>query len=218
MLLSVLRGRNPTAESKPRAPERALRLPAEASDELLVARARKGDERAASELYRRHVGYVFGLSARMLGHRSEAEDITQEVFAIALERLGTLHDAGAFRAWAAQIAVNLVRKRIRRLRLGRVLGIEHTATDATLEQLAQTIGDGEARAELALLDAALARLPVEHRIAWMLRHVEGEELGMVARICRCSLATAKRRIARAAKLVAEHIGSLDAFVDSEGCE
>jgi RNA polymerase sigma-70 factor (ECF subfamily) len=209
MLFTVLRGRNPSAETKPRAAERALRFPVETSDELLVIRARAGDERAAGELYRRHVGYVFGLSTRMLRHRSEAEDITQEVFAIAFERLHGLQDPSAFRPWAAQIGVNLVRKRIRRLRLARVLGIEHGPPDATLEALAQTASNGEARAELALLDGALARLPFEPRLAWMLRYVEGEELTTVARICRCSLATAKRRIARAAATVAEHVGGLD---------
>ncbi|HEX4340053.1 MAG TPA: RNA polymerase sigma factor [Polyangiaceae bacterium] len=211
----MLRGRHPSTETKPRVPERALRLPAEAPDEQLVTRAREGDERAASELYRRHVGYVFGLSARMLGHRAEAEDIAQEVFAIALERLRTLNDASAFRPWVAQIAVNLVRKRIRRRQLSRLLGIDDSAPDTTLEQLSESTASGETRAELALLDGALAKLPTEHRLAWMLRYVEGEELVAVARICRCSLATAKRRIARAAESVAAHIGVYELVDESE---
>jgi RNA polymerase sigma-70 factor (ECF subfamily) len=61
------------------------------------------------------------------------------------------------------------------------------------------------RAELALLDLALAPLADVDRAAWMLRYVEGYGLEDVARLCRCSLATAKRRIARAQQLVRAHV-------------
>jgi RNA polymerase sigma-70 factor (ECF subfamily) len=61
------------------------------------------------------------------------------------------------------------------------------------------------RAELALLDRMLARLPTKERMAWMLRYVEGCELPEVARMCGCSLATAKRRIAAAHERVAAHV-------------
>jgi RNA polymerase sigma-70 factor (ECF subfamily) len=43
----------------------------------------------------------------------------------------------------------------------------------------------------------LDELPAAERLAWTLRHVEGERLEQVARQCGCSLATAKRRIAAA---------------------
>ena len=44
---------------------------------------------------------------------------------------------------------------------------------------------------------ALDGLPARERVAWTLRHVEGESLEQVALLCDCSLATAKRRIASA---------------------
>jgi RNA polymerase sigma-70 factor (ECF subfamily) len=188
-----------------RAGERSAPRPEEPSDDSLVRRACAGDERARGELYRRHVRYVLGLSVRLLGHRGDGEDLTQDVFATALERLGTLHDPSAFRPWVAQIAVNTIRKRIRRRSLGRLLGVEDGTPDATLERLAGSAGNGEARAELALLDTALSELPAELRIAWMLRYVEGEELESVAEICGCSLATAKRRIGRASARVTLHV-------------
>jgi RNA polymerase sigma-70 factor, ECF subfamily len=55
----------------------------------------------------------------------------------------------------------------------------------------------EQRLQLSRLDQALMALPVPLRLAWMLRHVEGCELAEVAEQCSCSLATIKRRIARA---------------------
>jgi RNA polymerase sigma-70 factor (ECF subfamily) len=47
----------------------------------------------------------------------------------------------------------------------------------------------------------LDRLPVNERLAWSLRHIEGEQLESVAVLCGCSLATAKRRIAAAQQAV-----------------
>jgi RNA polymerase sigma-70 factor (ECF subfamily) len=199
---------------KPRAREKAKLFVEEPTDAVLVGRALSGDARAAAELYRRHLGYVLGMSVRMIGHRADGEDVTQDVFAIALERLDTLDDPAAFRPWAAQIAVNLIRKRIRRQRLARLLGLDRGAPDATLEALAAPSGSAEARAELALVDAVLIRLPTDQRIAWMLRYVEGEELDAVARLSGCSLATAKRRIARAAAGIAAHLGP-DASPDAD---
>ena len=55
----------------------------------------------------------------------------------------------------------------------------------------------ERRALLTRVYQALDQLPVDHRLAWTLRYVEGEKLERVAERCGCSLATAKRRIAAA---------------------
>lgn len=214
MLLSVLRGIGSRPNPKRRAPDAAKPAAEGPSDATLVRRARAGDSQAAADLYRRHLGYVLGMSVRMLGTRTDGEDVTQDVFAIALARLDTLSDPGAFRAWTAQIAVNLIRKRIRRRQFVRLLGLDRGTPDATLEILAASHGNAEARAELALLDAALARIPPDQRIAWMLRHVEGEELETVARLTGCSLATVKRRIARAAAELSTHLGS-GAVTDEE---
>lgn len=48
---------------------------------------------------------------------------------------------------------------------------------------------------------ALDRLPPRERIAWSLRVLEGEPMDTVARLCDCSLATAKRRVGSAQKLI-----------------
>ena len=55
----------------------------------------------------------------------------------------------------------------------------------------------ERRALLSRVYQVLDRIPVEQRLAWSLRYVEGEKLERVAEQCGCSLATAKRRIAAA---------------------
>jgi RNA polymerase sigma-70 factor (ECF subfamily) len=182
-----------------------LRIPDSVSDFELVDRAKRGDRWCREVLYRRHAGYLLGLSTRLLSNRGDAEEVVQDAFIAGFEQLGTLRDPGALRVWLGQIVVNLVRHRLRRLRLLRLLGLDRGADDATLEALAAPGLHPEACGELALLDRVLARLRPDLRIAWMLRHAEGLELTEVASVCGCSLATIKRRLADADAVVRAHV-------------
>jgi RNA polymerase sigma-70 factor (ECF subfamily) len=184
-----------------------LRIPDSVSDAELVDRAARGDRWGREVLYRRHASYLLGLSMRLLGNRGDAEEIVQDAFIAAFQQLRTLRDPGALRVWLGQIVVNLVRHRLRRLRLLRLLGLDRGADDATLEALAAPGVHPEASGELALLDRALARLRADLRIAWMLRNVEGLELTEVAAVCNCSLATIKRRLSEADGVVRGHVGA-----------
>jgi RNA polymerase sigma-70 factor (ECF subfamily) len=182
-----------------------LRMPDSVNDAELVERAVGGDRWSREVMYRRHAGYLLGLSTRLLANRGDAEEIVQDAFIAGFEKLDTLRDPAALRVWLGQIVVNLVRHRLRRLRLLRVLGLDRGADDATLEALAAPGLHPEASAELALLDRALGRLRTELRIAWMLRNVEGLELTEAATVCGCSLATLKRRLVEADVVVRTHI-------------
>jgi RNA polymerase sigma-70 factor (ECF subfamily) len=174
-------------------------------DAELVERIRGGDRRAEEQLYRKYAPQLLGLATRLLGRRVEAEDAVQDTFVIAFERMQSLRDGAAVRGWLTQIAVSQVHRRFRRRKLLRVIGLENGADDATLERLASAEATGEMRAELGALDRVLSSLPADQRIAWMMRHVEGEELEAIAGACGCSLATIKRRIAAADARVAEHV-------------
>ncbi|HVU49805.1 MAG TPA: RNA polymerase sigma factor [Polyangia bacterium] len=181
-----------------------LRMPDSVSDAELVDRAIRGDRWGREVLYRRHAGYLLGLATRLCANRGDAEEIVQDAFISAFERLDSLRDPGALRVWLGQITVNLVRHRLRRLRLMRLLGLDRGA-DATLETLAAPGLHPEACGELALLDRVLVKLRTDLRIAWMLRNVEGLELTEVASVCGCSLATIKRRLSDADSAVRAHV-------------
>lgn len=174
-------------------------------DATLVARARDGDRGAEEAIYYRHVRYIAGMVARLLGSREEAEDVVQDTFAIALDALSTLRQPEALKAWLAQVAVSQVRRKMRRSRLLARLGLYPPMDHIDLESLAMVEATAEVRAELAAIGRVLARVPTDERLAWMLRHVEGEPLGEVARLCGCSLATAKRRIAATARHLRAHL-------------
>jgi RNA polymerase sigma-70 factor (ECF subfamily) len=176
-----------------------------ARDLELVARIRAGDKRAEETLYRIHVRAVSDLATRLLGRSHDAEDVVQDAFLTALARLSQLRDGAFFRAWLLRITVHEVHRRFRRRRLLSALGMDSGHDDATLAALAMPTLGADLRAELAALDRALLQLPPKERVAWMLRHVEGQELTEVASACDTSLATIKRWLGRAEAHVRTHV-------------
>ena len=179
-------------------PARPLRhaviaLPEGVPVEQLVQRTLQGDRAAESLLYRRYAPGMLLTIARLLQSLHAAEDVVQDGFIIAFERLGQLQDPAQFRAWLTSIGISLVRRRLRRERVLSFVGIS-TVGEFTLEAQANPGTSMEARGELALLDQTLRELPSEHRVAWALRYVEGEKLEDVAVLMKKSLATTKRYI------------------------
>jgi len=176
------------------------RLPAStpaADDAALVAAALRSEPRAEEQLYRRHAPAVLAIATRLLGRSAEADDVAQDTFVIAFERLSQLERPAQFRGWVVRIAVSQVHRRFRRRKLLRALGLDRGQDDASLAKLALPSLDAESRADLARIDAALQRLPAPERVAFVLRHVEGYEHAEAAALCDCSLATIKRRLQRA---------------------
>ncbi len=181
-------------------------------DEKLVARARHSDLLAFETLYRRHAGFALNLAVRIQGTANDAEDIVHDAFLKASDRLSELRDGSAFRAWLGSIVVRLVRTRLRRRRLLGSLGLV-SPEPIELDAIASPNADPESRVLLAQVYSLLQTLPADDRIAWTLRYVDHHRLEAVASLVDCSLATAKRRILRAQRYLAEHF--VPAFAEGE---
>lgn len=176
----------------------------ETSDGALVLRALSGERRAEELLYRRHAAELLGTCTRLLRSKASAEDVVQDAFILAFARLSSLKEPGSFRAWIARIATRLVHRRWRRAKMRRLLGFR-SADGPTLASIADPRLPADVRLQLADLDRALTQLDPADRMAWMLRHVEGQGLSEVAMSTGCSLATVKRRIRRADERVRAHV-------------
>ena len=172
-------------------------------DQELVGRARRSEARAFEALYRRHAEFAFNLAVRIQGSATDVEDVVHDAFLKAQERLEDLRDSAAFRPWLGSIVVRLVRTRLRRRKLLSALGLV-TPEPVEIETIAAVDADPEARALLAQVYALLQTLAADDRIAWTLRYVERHRLETVAVMMDCSLATAKRRIARAQRFLTTH--------------
>jgi RNA polymerase sigma-70 factor (ECF subfamily) len=146
------------------------------------------------EAFARFSPYVAAIGLRILGRREEVDDLVQDVFLVAARGIDAVRDPRATRAWLATVTVRTARKKLRRRKLWMLLSLDD-APD--YEEVADRGASPETRAMLKAVYQALDRLPTDERIAWTLRYVEGEKLDRIALLCGCSLATAKRRIARA---------------------
>ncbi len=170
----------------------------------LVGRALVRDSSAESLLYRRHAEELLVITTRLLRNAAAAEDVVHDTFLLVFERLAQLRDRAQFRSWALSIAISLVRKRLRRRRILQWVGLDALPSEP-LEVQARPGVSLEARAELAVLGAVLNTLPTQQRLAWSLRHVEGEKLEDVAVALGKSLATTKRYIAAAEQCIAARV-------------
>lgn len=178
-------------------PERGQAEDGEPTDGELVERAIRGDRWAEEALYRRHARTVTAAVLRLVGRHADADDILQDTFVIAFERLESLRDPNAFRAWVGRIAVNEVRRRLRRRKLMRLVWLDAGEDDASFEALAVHGTRPDLRAELAELDRIVAKLPLEQRMTWLLHRVQGWSIRETSEALDCSTATVKRRLSAA---------------------
>lgn len=178
------------------------RMKAESPRLRLVAAPPPSEEPPARELapadldgaFRAHARYVGYIALRILGRPDEVEDLVQDVFLDAHQRIASLRDPGALKGFLATLTVRKAVRHLKRRKVRRFFGFDE-AFDYT--QLADSGASPHERALVAEVYRVLDELPAEQRSAWVLRHVEGEKVERVAELCGCSLATVKRRIAAA---------------------
>ena len=182
--------------AEPPADPTPLPLPS-ADDAVLVRRALSGEPWAHEAIFRKHVEYINALSLRLLRDRAEAEDVVQDTFLEAFRLLAKLEAPARLRAWLGGIAVHQAHRRFRRRRWLTFVGLGGPGERVGLDELAHQSLPADLRAMLMQLDAVLVKLPEAVRAAWLLRYVEGYRFDEIASACRCSLATAKRRVTRA---------------------
>jgi RNA polymerase sigma-70 factor (ECF subfamily) len=156
--------------------------------------ATDAEPRTLDEAFRRYSAYVASIAYRLLGRDEDVDDAVQEVFLIASRGISALREPGALRGWLATVTVRVAMKKLRMRRLRTFL---HLDDPSSYVELAAEGASPEERAIASRLYAIMDTIPAAQRVAWTLRHVEGEKLEDVARLCACSLATAKRRIAAA---------------------
>src|ERR1700723_2544127 len=86
----------------------------ELNDADVVRLAQQGDAGAFERIYQLHSRKVYNLCLRMTGDRTEAEDLTQDVFLQLFRKINTFRGESAFSTWLHRMAVNIVLMRFRR--------------------------------------------------------------------------------------------------------
>jgi RNA polymerase sigma-70 factor, ECF subfamily len=161
----------------------------------LVRAARNGDRKAFAGLHQRYARMVHGiLVARVPVH--DADDLVQDVFLAAMQRLGDLRDDAAFGGWLAQIA--------------RTRAVDFHRRRARVEPLPEELGGrtphpGEAAQALE----AIRALPEAYRETLAMRLVEGMSGPEIAERTGLTPASVRVNLHRGMKLLRERLGASD---------
>lgn len=174
------------------------------SDPELLARLGSWESSALETLYERHAGYALAIALRILGDRSEAEEVVQDVFLqIWNARLRYDERRGKFTTWLFTIARNRSLDRLRR-RASRPAGDPELMSELVSDEtpLGRAI-DGQQQRSVR---AALAQLSPAQRLAIELSYFRGLSHSEIARETGESIGTVKSRTSRALVALRDALG------------
>jgi RNA polymerase sigma-70 factor, ECF subfamily len=172
------------------------------NDQELAEALIAGKSWAAATTYKKHGRMVFRFLQRALGPVGEAEDLTQEVFLQVFLSIRDLRNPLALKSFIFSVAVRVLKWELRRSRARRFFLVSDVEE---LPEPAIPALDAESREAIKRLYVILDRLSDQDRAAFVLRHVEQLKLEEVGEALGVSLATVKRRLDRAVRMVSRQM-------------
>lgn len=183
-------------------------------DELeCLNRAQAGDLSAFAVLVEKHEQSVYNLCFRMLGHREDAADLTQEAFLRAFQSLKKFRGESRFSTWIYRIATNLCLDEKRKRKIRRNVSLdqamekdnpEHAGGLAGFQPMSEDPGPeniAEQKDTLRSIQEAMEQLDDDFRTVLVLRDVMGNEYNEIAEILQIPVGTVKSRLYRARRLM-----------------
>ncbi len=160
--------------------------------------AASGDAHAFERLYRGHLARVHSLIRRMLSD-DEADEVAQDVFVRAWQKLGTFRGEAAFGTWLHRLAINVILGRREALGTRRKRYLEG---DAVLE----LVPGRRAAPETAMdMEAAIGLLPEGAREVFVLHDIEGYRHEEIGRMLGLAVGTSKSQLHRARLALRRHL-------------
>ena len=174
-----------------------------------VALAAAGDRQAFERLYRQHVNRVYSLCARMVADRLHAEELTQDVFVRAWEKLHLFRGESSFGTWLHRMTVNVVlnARKSEGRRQSRFEdsdeenggGVDSVSSSSTSGVVGMPLPPGD----LLDLEDAIGRLPPGARKVFVLHDVEGYKHEEIAEMLGVTTGATKAQLHRARLLLRE---------------
>jgi RNA polymerase sigma-70 factor (ECF subfamily) len=182
-------------------------------DEHLVARICAGERALFAQLYRRYYARTFALSFGMTARRDEADDVTQEIFMRAYQRLDSFQGSSSFATWFYRLAVNHCLNYCRRERRHHA-GMVNVDEAESLSFSSRPGAESHMAAHLlqhqvqAQVRQALLTLKPEMRVLVVMKEIEGLSYEEIAERLNCSIGTVASRLSRARGLLARKLENL----------
>lgn len=179
---------------------RQTELP-ELTDADVVRLAQQGDAVAFERIYRTHSRKVYTLCLRMVGDRTDAEDLTQDVFLQLFRKIHTFRGESAFSTWLHRMSVNIVLMRFRK----KTLADESLEAITTPEEGSSTASREFGGPDLRLngvvdritLETAINELPPGYKAMFILHDVQGYNHDEIAEMFGCSAGNSKSQVHKA---------------------
>jgi RNA polymerase sigma-70 factor (ECF subfamily) len=188
---------NTVEKAKVTAPNSHIPAPVWDEDDL-VRKAQARESRAFEQLYEVYVRRIYALCLRMVSDHQRAEELTQNAFVRAWEKIESFEFKSAFGTWLHRLSVNEV---LMYLRTERRLESRVTSADDLYEFEA---GTRQAMPETKMdLERAIAELPRGAKEILILHDVQGYRYREIAELTGVSEGTVKSQLSRARRLVRE---------------
>lgn len=182
----------------------AIAFGADSPESTLVQAARDGDEGAVRELVRRLNPRLFRVARGIVASDAEAEEVVQDTYLKAFTRLDSFRAEAAFSTWITRIAINNARMHTRRIRPQEAydtVAEDQKSNDSVLafpgaqpDRPEAALGRAQMR---ALLEDAVAQLPADLRLPFLMREAEAMSVLAIARDLSLNPITVKTRLFRA---------------------
>lgn len=156
------------------------------TDLQLIDEVRKGQRASFSELVKRHQRGLLRLSMRFMKDLDISQDVVQEAFIKAFEKLHLFEGRASFKSWLYQIAVNTARNKLRESRY------DYSNIDDVQLSVSATAEKGLVHSAVSeIIQEQVDRLPFKQKTALVLRVYEDMSFAEIAEVMECPYDTAK---------------------------
>jgi RNA polymerase sigma-70 factor (ECF subfamily) len=163
-------------------------------EQRLIARAAAGEAPAFRQLYERHRSDVARLVYRMLGPRSDVDDVIQEVFVQVYKSLKDFRGQSKFSTWLHRVTVNVVLMHRRAARSRPAFADEPPAEPALRSSDLAPDEDAQRRERMRAFARLLGRLADKKRVVFVLHELEGVPPSEIAQIVGAPVLTVRTRL------------------------
>ncbi|MBU8923317.1 MAG: sigma-70 family RNA polymerase sigma factor [Bacteroidales bacterium] len=183
------------------------------NEKELVIRARGGDRKAFNELISNYIDKIYRLGFKVSGNEEDAQDILQETFLKAIDKIESFRSEASFGTWLYSIAMNVMRACFAKRKKMELKTIEEYVPDHSDTGSSRLLewNDPHEMFENSqirgIIDDFIAEMPGENSTPFILRYIDEMPVKDIADVMELSVPAVKSRILRARLALREHISS-----------